>query len=406
MMDTVAAVSERPVQAVILAGGRGTRLAPLTDALPKPMVHFHGRPFLEYLIALLRGQGIDRILLLTGYRGEVIEQHFGNGDAFGVHIVYDRQPEAFDTGARLAAARALIDPRFLLMYADNYWPLPLAALQQSWGAAGTQAQVVVYRNADRYTRSNLRVDDDRRVAIYDKSRKSDGLQGVDIGFMLLERDAVLDRLPSGNPSFEATVFPHLVADRQLAAFVSDHRYYSVGDLERLTITETFLERRPTLLLDRDGVLNRRMPPAEYVRSWHDWQWEDGVLPALSQLTAAGWRLIVITNQPGIARGMLTQLDLDAIHHRMRMEVAEAGGHIDAVYYCPHGWNDGCTCRKPAPGLLYRAQRDFHLDLSRTPFAGDDERDGLAASAAGAPFAAITPDFPLSALANKLIGSTP
>src|SRR5947208_1036557 len=118
----------RPTQAVILAGGRGTRLAPLTDTKPKPMIEFHGVPFLEYLIVMLRDQGFSRILLLLGYLPEVITKHFGDGSRWGVSIEYLVSDVEDDTGKRLKLAQDRIDPLSLLLYCDNYWPMDFAAL--------------------------------------------------------------------------------------------------------------------------------------------------------------------------------------------------------------------------------------------------------------------------------------
>src|SRR3989442_2548941 len=112
----------RPRQAVILCGGLGTRLRPLTDTLPNPMAQIHGRPFLAYLIDQLREQGIRQIVLLTGYRGELIGEYFGDGSGYGVEIDYSRGPAEWETGRRMWEARAMLDERFLLLYSDNYVP--------------------------------------------------------------------------------------------------------------------------------------------------------------------------------------------------------------------------------------------------------------------------------------------
>ena len=113
-------------------------------------------------------------------------------------------------------------------------------------------------------------------------------------------------------------------------------------------------------------------------------------------------MIVVTNQAGIARGEMTEEDLARIHDRMRGDAEEAGGRIDAIYHCPHGCDEGCACRKPRPGMLFQAQRDFHLDLSRVPFIGDDERDGQAADAAGCPFERVSEQTSLGAIADRLL----
>ena len=379
--------AERPRQAVILAGGRGSRLAPLSDLRPKPLISFHGRPFIDYLLEMLAREGFRRVVVLTGYRGAQLAAALDAGAKRGLEITCHWSPEEFDTGARVRAAAELLDETFLLLYCDNYWPLRFDQLWQRYCAMGLDALVTVYGNSDDYTRSNLRLDPAGKVALYDKSRSAENLQGVDIGFLIL-RKRLLDLLPPGNIGLERALYPQLIEQGQLAAFVTEHRYYSVGDIPRLPATEKFLAFEPTMLLDRDGVLNEKRPQGEYVTDWHEWEWTDQALSGLRKLTQAGYRIVVATNQAGIARGMLDVGTLEDIHSRMVDEAAEAGANIACVYYCPHGWDDDCACRKPRPGMLLQAQKDFCLDLSRCWYLGDDERDAMAAQAAGCRFGLI------------------
>jgi D-glycero-D-manno-heptose 1,7-bisphosphate phosphatase len=385
----------------VLAGGRGERLRPLTDTIPKPMIEFHGRPFLEYLIEMLREQGFEEVLLLLGYLPEPIQAYFGDGSRFGIRIEYAVTKPDDLTAARVLDARDRLDPTFLMLYCDNYWPLQMDRLWARYEEAAAPALVTIYRNADGYSRDNVRVDDDGFITEYDRSRTSPGLRGVEIGYAILQRD-LLDRLPDGSSQIEEGLYPALAREHRLAAFVTDHRYYSVGSLERLPVTERFLARKPTVFLDRDGVLNRRPPVAGYVRRPDDVEWLPGALDAVRRLTDAGVRLIVISNQAGVARGAMTAADLAAVEESMQADVTAAGGRIDCFIYCPHGWDEDCECRKPRPGMLYQAQRQFDLDLTRTPFIGDDERDGQAADAAGCPFMLVTDDCTLSDLATQLL----
>ncbi|MBI4423386.1 MAG: HAD-IIIA family hydrolase [Elusimicrobia bacterium] len=390
----------RPTQAVILAGGRGVRLRPLTETRPKPMIEFHGKPFLEYLITLLRHEGFERVLLLLGYLPEVIERHFGDGSRWGIKIDYSVTEVADSTGRRLQLAEDRLDPCFLLMYADNYLPLNMDAMWRRFVSIGAPAMLTVYRNTDNYTRSNVAVGEDGLIAAYDKDRRAPGLQGVELGFTILHR-SVMNLMPPENVSFMEEVYPRLVERRQLGAYVTDHRYYSVGSLERLPTTAAFLERRPAVILDRDGVLNRKAPKAQYVRNWAEWEWLPGAKEALRLFKEARYRVVLVSNQAGIARGAMTEADLAAIHDRMMSEARAAGGDIDVIYHCPHNWDSGCECRKPRPGMLFKAQRDLDLDLSRTPFIGDDERDGQAAEAAGCPFLRADEQAPLIDIARRL-----
>lgn len=394
---------ERPRQAVIFAGGRGERMRPLTDLVAKPMIEFHGRPFLEYLVELLRDEGISRILLLLGYRADVIQRHFSDGAKWNVQITYSVTAESDETGRRLALARASLDPTFLLLYGDNYWPLRLGPMWERFRTSGADAMVTVYRNRDGMTRNNVRLDDEDRVVEYDPTRTAAGLNGVEISYLLVSQ-AALGTLSDANLPFAQAVLAPLAARGRLLAYPTDHRYYGIGSAERLPRTAAFLAGSRAVILDRDGVLNRRPVRAEYVRSWAEFSWLPGAKEALALFATAGYRVVVVTNQPGIARGALTKAALEEIHERMAAEAATAHGRIDRIYVCVHGWDEGCECRKPRPGMLFDAQHDFDLDLTRTVFIGDDERDAAAAAAAGCPSRLVSDSVSLLDHARGLVAT--
>ena len=356
-------------------------MRPLTDLRPKPMIEVCGKPFLEHQLLMLREHGFKRILLLLGYLPDVVQDYFGDGRKWGLEIDYSITAVEDKTGRRLKLAEQKIEDIFLLLYCDNYWPMPMEKMWRRYLEANAPMMVTVYSNKDNYTKSVLRVDEAGFVTAYDKTRKTPDLQGTEISYAIMRRELVAG-LPDGNIGLEETLFPSLIPRRQLAAFVTHHRYYSVGDTFRLPITEAFLARRPAIILDRDGVLNEKAPRANYVRNWGEFKWLPGACESLRLLKEAGFRVIVVSNQAGIGRGVMSEDDLFDIHRRMVKEAEEAGGRIDAIYYCPHDWDEGCDCRKPKPGMLFQAQHDFNLDLSRTVFIGDDERDGQAAEAAG------------------------
>ena len=388
-------------QAVILAGGKGTRLMPLTKDRPKPMVEIHGKPFLEYLIDLLKESGITRVLILTGHMAEKISDYFGDGSRFGIEISYHySEPEA-ETGARLRNAKGLIDDEFLLLYCDNYWPLKLQKLQAFHRTHGSTATMVVYSNKDKYSKNNVHVGQDGIIELYDKSRTAENLNGIDVGFFLLKKSA-LELLPEGNPSFEAEILPQLVEKKQLAGFFTDHRYYTIGSLERFEQAVEFLKPKKIVLLDRDGVINKKAPKAEYVKTWSEFQFLPGALDAIAELTQKGYGLYILTNQPGIARESLSENDLHDIHEHMLTEIREKGGEIAGIYVCPHGWDDGCECRKPKPGMLFQAAREHRFDLTKAVYVGDDGRDGEAAEAADTQFIMVPSDIGIAAAVDKLL----
>ena len=369
------------------------------------MVEILGKPFLGYQIEQLRDQGFKKILLLLGYLPEVVQEYCGNGSRWGLKIEYSISAIEDETARRLKLAEFLLDPYLLLLYCDNYWPMQIDKMWPRFVGSRAPAMITVYTNKDDYTRNSVRVGADGYVEIYDKTCATPGLQGVEISYALMNK-SVVKLLTGANISVEEALYARLAQQRQLLAYVTDHRYYSVGALHRLPLTEAFFKRTPTALLDRDGVLNKRAPKARYVRSWSEFEWLPGAKEALRLLNKAGYRVIVVSNQAGIGRGLMTETDLRQIHDKMRAEAAEAGGQIDKVYYCPHDWNEGCECRKPKPGLLFQAQRELNLDLSRTVFVGDDERDGEAADRAGCLFVRVSEEKPLIEWVQQLLKHQP
>jgi len=392
---------ERPTQAVILAGGLGTRLRPLTNTCPKPMVAIQGKPFLGYQIEQLHEQGFEKVLLLLGYLPEVVQAYCGDGRHFGVRVEYSVTAVEDQTGRRLKRAEHYLDPCFLLLYCDNYWPMQIDKMWSRFAQAGARAMITVYSNKDGYTRNSVKVDDQGFVVTYDKTCTSPGLQGTEISYAIMAK-SVVDVIPDENVLLEETLYPELSRRRQLAAYVSDHRYYSVGALHRLPLTEAFFSRIPTVLLDRDGVLNRRPPPGQYVRTWGEFHWLPGAKEAFRLLKDAGFRVVVVSNQAGIGRGLMTDADLSEINRCMLEQAEQAGGKIEAIYCCPHAWDEGCECRKPKAGLLFQAQKDLHLDLTRTLFIGDDERDQEAAQVAGCRYAMVTGDNSLQQIVQRMV----
>ena len=389
------------LQAVILAGGYGTRLKPFTDTNPKPMYPFEGKPFLEYLIEQVKSFGIRDVVLLLGYLPEKIMDYFGDGSRWSVRIRYSVTPVEYETGLRIKSAESLFAGRFLLMYCDNYCPIDFSQLTKIHALHGALLTFTAYRNLDGYTKNNLKIAEDGLVEAYDKKRVMPGLQGVDIGYAIVEKQ-VLQLLPEENHNFEAVVYPELVKKRKLYAVATEHRYYSVGSWERIELTREFFSPKKVVFLDRDGTLNVRPPRACYIETPDDFVWLPGAKEAVRRLKEAGYLLILVSNQPGIARGNLTEKILGAIHEKMQADLADIGAKIDHIYYCPHNWDEGCACRKPKPGLFFNAQKELSLDLTKCIMIGDDERDITAGEAAGCRCMLVSEQYPLIDAVNDIL----
>jgi NDP-sugar pyrophosphorylase family protein len=228
------------MQAVILAGGLGTRLLPLTEVIPKPMVRVAGSPYLKHQLQLLADQEIRDIVLLTGYLGEQIENYFGDGASLNLRISYSREPSPLGTGGAIRQARELLNDSFLLIYGDSYLPIRYADAMGRLASSGAEGVVVVYDNrlADTSVKSNIDLDGSGYVSRYEKD-SPDRLSFVEAGALALRR-SVVEWLPNGVVSLEKEVFPRLIAAKQLAALVTTQRFYDIGTPDRLAAIEALL----------------------------------------------------------------------------------------------------------------------------------------------------------------------
>lgn len=220
-----------------MAGGMGERLRPLTDNVPKPMVAVNGVPFLDYLIDSIVQAQIRRVVLLVGYKSEVIVDAYGEGIAGEVEIAYSAGAVEDETGRRVLNAYDMLDERFLLAYGDNYWPIELAGMAEVYRRTGARMLTTVFSNKNgtgEYGReNNVEVGADGFVRRYDKGRKSSGLNGVDIGYFIVDK-GVLDRRMEGNVSFERDIVADMAVRGELAAYVTDNQYYYVTNTESLS----------------------------------------------------------------------------------------------------------------------------------------------------------------------------
>jgi len=368
-------------QAVILCGGLGTRLRPLTNSLPKPMVPVHSKPFLYHLLKQLSEQGISRFLLLTGFMSETISDYFGNGARYGWSISYSQGPTDWDTGRRLWEAREQYEPRFLLLYSDNFVQFNLIKLGQLHRKLGCPITLHLAPK----NKGNIKASQDGKILAYDKDRTGDGFDYVEVGYMAVERDRVFGDFPlfDGFPNISfAKVLQRYAMTQQIGGIVVRDPYHSISDPKRLALMCEYLKPKRILLLDRDGTINEKAEQGQYIATWSQFRWIAKTREALEKLAEDGFQFIVATNQAGIARKMIDPDALEHIHLNMTSQLAQEGISILKVYVSPHHWDENSFMRKPAPGLFFKAAEDFNLRMDRVLYVGDDQRDCIAASNAG------------------------
>ena len=224
----------------ILAGGRATRLLPLTEQIPKALVEVAGKPFVDHQLALLKRNGYRDIVFCTGHLGHKLKDHLGDGGRFGLRIRYaDDGPFLLGTGGALRKAGPLLGEAFAVLYGDSYLPIDYARVEQAFAARGKPALMTVYRNRNNLDRSNA-IFRDGMVVEYDKEKPGPEMEYIDYGLSIIRRDA-LAGYPAEAPFDLATVFKDLSRAGLLAGLEVVERFYEIGSAAGLAEAEEFLK---------------------------------------------------------------------------------------------------------------------------------------------------------------------
>lgn len=234
------------MQAVILAGGLGTRLKPVTQQVPKVMVPVNGKPFLLHLLELLKSQGINDVILCIGYKGEQIKNFFGNGNRFGLRICYSEEKgELLGTGGALKQAQSLLDGHFFVINGDTYLPISYGDIESYFTRCGKKALMVVYDNKeDTGVKNNVELDGNLMVIRHEKGKLDPSLRHVEAGVLVLSQEA-LDFIEKVHQvSLEAGLYPILIKQRELAAYITKQRFYDIGTPEQLKTFGDYLQKEP------------------------------------------------------------------------------------------------------------------------------------------------------------------
>ena len=233
------------LQCIVLAGGLGTRMRPLTETLPKAMLPVAGKPFAEHQLEFLIANGVTEVVYLIGYRGNLICRHFGTGEHWGIRIRYvDEGTQLRGTGGalRLALSEGALAPEFLLIYGDSYTPVSIAAVWDAFQASPLPALMTVLRNEERWDRSNV-LFENNRIVVYDKTKthpRTKDMRHIDYGLSALRREVVEELIPATVPADLAPVFNRLSLEGKLAGFEATNRFYEIGSPGGLPDFESYL----------------------------------------------------------------------------------------------------------------------------------------------------------------------
>jgi histidinol-phosphate phosphatase family protein len=393
-------------QAVILAGGKGTRLKDRLGDLPKPMIPIGGKPLLEHQVELARRYGLTELLILAGHRAQVITDYFGDGSRWGVRIRYEIEREPLGTAGAVLAAWAHLEERFLVLYADEMVNVDLARLGRTHAGAGADATLLLHPNDHPLDSDLVELDAAGWVKAFHnrphaKERFFQNL--VNAALYVVNRDAL--RPWANQPGlldFGKDLFPALLErGGRLLGYNSPEYIKDVGTPERYDrvcaeFARGVVERsslaapQRAVFLDRDGTLNRETGG---VTAAEQLELLPGAAEGVRLLNHHGLRCVVVTNQPVLAKGFCTDAELQNIHRKLETLLGREHAFLDRIYVCPHHPEKGfagerpelkidCACRKPKTGMIEQAAAELNLDLAQCWLVGDTTVDVQTARNAG------------------------
>jgi D-glycero-D-manno-heptose 1,7-bisphosphate phosphatase len=356
-------------RAVILAGGRGERMMPITNTIPKALVPVNGVPILAQQLRQLERLGFSEVLILTGYLSKTVE-YFCNNFTTTMKITCCESDVHDSPRQRLLRIRDRITGEFLLIYCDNFIQSD-DSIESVMKSKAALTFLIEPRDE-----GNVKILENNRALYWSRKRSSE-LKFVELGNIKVKTETFFGELEiSGDlPSALEKISSVLDCSFQIA----NEQLSSVSDFSRYLDME---KGRPKLILDRDGVLLESMPRREYVTKISEYKPLWGNWDALKEISQLGCDFIVATNQPGVALGQVSPDFLLELHQRIASDLLVEGVNILAFYVCVHHWDENCECRKPRPGMLISAMRDFRLSLGETIYIGDADKDLEAAYAAG------------------------
>ena len=380
------------MEVIILAGGLGTRLRSVVQEVPKCMAPVGGRPFLAYILDWLKMYPIDHVVFSVGYLKERIIEYIGGEQwPFTYDFALEETPLGTGGGIRLALDYCR-EQTVYVVNGDSFFPVDL----QQMSCTGTLTLALQrMRDFDRYGAVSL--SGTRITAFREKKHCEEGF--INGGVYAIDRSRLdLSSLPE-KFSFEKEVLEPMAQSGQLEGWDGDSYFIDIGIPEdycraQWEIPAWFAVQKAseavlkadadTLFLDRDGVINR-LRPGDYVKSWEEFEYLPGILQAIRLWSARFHRLILITNQRGVGKGLMSDQDLSRIHAHLMKDILETGGRLDLILCCT-ALEDSDPRRKPHTGMYDEACALFpDISARRSVMLGDSDSDAAFAKACGMAF---------------------
>lgn len=395
------------MKAVIQAGGKGTRISEITgDVIPKPMLEISGYPILYHQMMNLKKNGITDITVIIGHLGNVIKDYFGDGKQFGLNISYvEEDPQKpLGTAGSLYFLKDKLKENFVFLLADVFIDIDFEKMEQYHIANNADVTLLTHPNGHPFD-SDLVVEEGGVVKAFDyksNDRTTYNYKNlVNAGVMIFSPSVFKYLTELRKYNYEKDIIVPLINDGKVVSYKSSEYAKDMGTPERyrrvqedynsgICDAKNLANKQKAIFLDRDGTINEYVG---FLRKEEDFRLIPGVSEAIKKINNSGYLAIVVTNQPVIARGEVTEEELEEIHKKMETLLGLDGAYIDDIYYCPHHPDKGfegeipelkieCDCRKPKTGMLEKAAREHNIDLSSSIMIGDSTLDIKMAENAG------------------------
>lgn len=405
------------MKTVIMAGGRGTRIASVMSDVPKPLIPIEGKPILQREIECLREQGFKDLIITVSHMADKIMNYFKDGSDFGVNIEYYVEEQPLGNAGALLKLKDKLSDVFLLLNADAMFDVDFNRFVRYHKESGAKVTLFTHPNDHPYDSGLIIADNEGQVEKWltkEDVRPKWYANRVNAGLHVLDKSVIdnvnIDANKVGTigqdgktikVDLDRDILKPLSGTGQMYCYDSPEYVKDMGTPDRFEkVCKDFVEGRVTsknlknkqkaIFLDRDGTINKYVG---FLRNIEEFELLDGVAKAIRKINESGYLAIVVSNQPVIARGEVTVEQLDEIHKKMMTLLGNEGAYVDAIYYCPHHPDSGydgeikelkikCKCRKPEPGMLYQAQEDYNIDLSQSWMVGDSSNDIEAGKRAG------------------------
>jgi D-glycero-D-manno-heptose 1,7-bisphosphate phosphatase len=392
---------------VIIAGGLATRMSPITDNIPKCLIDVNGAPLIQHQIEFFRERGYKEFVFCVAHLANKVKEYFGDGSQFGVSIEYSLEPnELLGSAGAVKLIENIIDSTFIVFYGDNLTNLNFDKFLKFHKEKNSQFTIFLKKRSEKnHSSSLITMNDENKIisfiekpSVEEFDKHKHEIQYINNGIYLIEPELIREIPENIKYDFGKDAIPTLLQkDHKIYGYLSDDFYVELGRVEkyetflaRFKCRKNVLERAKAIFLDRDGVINEGI---KNLSKPEQFRLIPRVAEAIRKFNDGGYLVIVVTNQPIIAKGFCTGEDIEKIHHKMKKSLAEKGAHVDAIYLCPHHPEKGfegeiahikinCECRKPKPGLILNAVKDYNLDLFKSWMIGDSFSDVQAGKEAG------------------------